>query len=52
MPKVKATVSIGLCVRSTEFEVPDDSTDDEIDELVSDWANETISTRWNFVVEK
>ena len=47
MRKIKAYLSIGFVNDQTiTFEVEDNATDEEIEDMVQDWANEHIDYGW------
>lgn len=49
MRRIIARVSVGICDRTTEFEVEDNLTDDEIMDEAVQWAQETIDVSWEDV---
>ena len=49
MKTIYTTLSIGLAgaVQRDELEVPDEASEDEIQEIVKDWANNYIDFGWS-----
>lgn len=47
--KVRLSIGYPTAVRSDELEVEDDATEADIDQIVREWADEHIDTRWEEV---
>ncbi len=49
MRRIEARMSIGLvgCKLTTAFHVSDDTPDEEIDEMVFQWAMEEVDSGWS-----
>lgn len=44
---IKVSVSVGFGSRSDELDLPDNLTEDEIEEYVMEWANNYIDIGWS-----
>jgi hypothetical protein len=51
MKRIEASLDIGYCGAKyeTEFEFEDNITEEEIDEIVTEWANNYINIGWKEV---
>ena len=54
MRKIKAYAEYGFCGTDREYimEVDDDTTDEEIDDLIWEWATSYVSTEWEEIKQK
>jgi hypothetical protein len=54
MRKIEAYLSVGLvgCKRNEIFEVEDDATDEEIEEIIKEWVYELVEWGWQTVEAK